>query len=217
MIVTTKTYQIDYLKEHYPNISVEYVPHGYVPHVHQTLYTDLQEHDYQRDILYAGNHSSYKEEFLENLYTRLENPDLMITGPNWQGKGSGDLADCIDTIQRRNALYADIMQRSRINVAIFAGPLVHGWQDLVSTRTFEIPAAGGFMLHIDNDEIRSFYTVGTEIDVFNNPEECAEKIRFYLARPELRARMIRQSYDRTVPAYSYVDRANQIIALLQQL
>lgn len=217
ILITTKTYQLDYLKSQYKNITVQYVPHGYVTDVHQPLYAELDEAEYERDILYAGNHSAYKEEFLEQLHADLRKPDMMITGPNWQGKGSKSLLSYIDTVQRRNALYADIIQRSRINVAIFAGPLVHGWQDLVSTRTFEIPAAGGFMLHIDNEEVRSFYEVGSEIDVFNTPEECSDKIRFYLTKPEVRKKMIEKSYNRTVPQYSYSERASQIIQLLNQL
>ena len=31
------------------------------------------------------------------------------------------------------------------------------WKDLVSTRTFEIPACKGFMLHVDNSEVREFF------------------------------------------------------------
>ena len=73
------------------------------------------------------------------------------------------------------------------------------------------------MLHIDNEEIRSFYDVGSEIDVFSTPEECAEKIDFYLKKPDTRKKMIKRAYRRTVPAYSYTERAKQIIRLLEDL
>jgi len=217
LLVTTKTYQIEYLKKNYPNIAVEYVPHGYVSNVHQPLYTNIEESDYQRDIAYAGNHSAYKAEFLDQVNELSKPATFMLTGPNWHGKISKNLNLCLDKVQRRNALYSELIQRSRINISIFAGPLEHGWQDFVSTRTFEIPAAGGFMLHIDNDEIRTFFEVGTEIDVFKTPQECADKIKFYLANPAVRRKMTQRAHRKCVPAYSYVERAKAIINLIEKL
>ena len=66
------------------------------------------------------------------------------------------------------------------------------------------------MLHIDNDEVREYFKPGKEIDVFSTPEELADKIQFYLARPELREKMIDRAYARCVPSYGYVRRAVEI-------
>jgi spore maturation protein CgeB len=82
----------------------------------------------------------------------------------------------------------------------------------VSIRTFEIPACKGFMLHIDNDEIRTVYDVGREIDVFATPAELAKKIEYYLANPSKRGAMVESAYTRCVPAYSYRSRAEAILS-----
>ena len=110
-----------------------------------------------------------------------------------------------------------MVQSSRINVAVHMGPIKPGgWEDLVSTRTFEIPACKGFMLHVDNEEIRSLFEVGEEIDVFANEDELVEKIAYYLARPGLRYRMIERAYARCVPAYGYDARAKVIAGHIEK-
>jgi spore maturation protein CgeB len=89
-----------------------------------------------------------------------------------------------------------------------------GWQDLVSTRSFELPACKGFMLHVDNFEIRQLYKVGEEIDVFTSAIELSAKIHFYLKNDALRMQMIHKAYSRCVPAYSYDQRALQLASFL---
>jgi spore maturation protein CgeB len=107
--------------------------------------------------------------------------------------------------------YARILQRARINIGIHSGPSgPFGWQDLVSTRTFEIPACKGFMLHIDNEGVRTLFEPGVEIDVFSTPDNLCEKIDYYLVRGLLRREMIERAYERCVPAYSYDMRAAAI-------
>lgn len=91
-----------------------------------------------------------------------------------------------------------------------------GWQDLTSARTFEIPACKGFMLHIDNEEVRGLFTPGEEIDVFNDVDELCAKIESYLAHDEEREAMIEPAYRRCVPAYSYDERARVISEWIHQ-
>ena len=70
------------------------------------------------------------------------------------------------------------------------------------------------MLHIDNDEVRTLFEVGREIDTFATLENLAEKIDFYLAHPDRRATMIEAAFARAVPAYSYDARAMRMTELM---
>src|SRR5262249_17411330 len=107
------------------------------------------------------------------------------------------------------------LQTARINLAFHFGPSgSNGWQDLVSTRTFEIPACKGFMLHIDNKEVRDLFEPGKEIDVFETATELCEKITHYLGNNKLCREMVERSYVRAVPAYSYDARAKRMIELI---
>jgi spore maturation protein CgeB len=113
--------------------------------------------------------------------------------------------------------FARAIEETRINLAIHHGEVGrHQWQDLTSTRTFEIPAAGGFMLHVDNDEIRSLYEAGREIDVFADVDTMIERIGYYLEHDNERAMIALAGRDRCVPAYSLEQRAREIGELLAQ-
>lgn len=218
LIATTKSFQVDYLTAKLPRTTVAHVPHGYVDFVHQPVFTHISDADRDVDLLYAGNHSEHKIVYLTQLHHGIADASLRITGANWGNRlEGGPLAAFLDSQVRVGVAYAEAIQRARINVAIHAGPHANGWEDLVSTRTFEIPACGGFMLHVDNDEVREYFAVGEEIDVFTSAEECADKARFYLACPELRDRMTARAHARAVPAYSYHARAQAIDSLIRAL
>ncbi|MFC5385281.1 glycosyltransferase [Aquamicrobium segne] len=209
LFITTKTFQLEYLENMLGSEHVTYVPHGYSSSVHRPVFDCTSEESYHIDLLYSGNHSPYKQRWLEETLAILpEEISVEIVGNRWARHGSaGVLARCGMPGAQMGVAYARAIQTARINIAIHFGPTASGWEDLVSTRTFEIPACKGFMLHIDNDEVREFFKPGEEIDVFSTPEELADKVRFYLARPELRAQMIERAYARCVPAYSYAARA----------
>lgn len=215
LFVTTKTFHLDYLENMLGAGRVAYVPHGYSVNLHRPIMTKVHETDYVTDVVHVGNHSKYKQRWMQGAIAALPDVAFRLIGNRWQSDfGSGPGANC-DVLEARVGIgYAEAIQTARINVAVHSGPTTSGWQDWVSTRTFEIPACRGFMLHIDNDEVREFFTPGVEIDVFSTPEELADKIRFYLARPTVCAEMIDKAYQRCVPQYSYSQRARQIAALL---
>ena len=215
-IFTTKSFQVDWLRERYPNAKVELVHHGYSQNSHLPRFNLLGEADYLHDVSYAGARSAYKEEYLSAIIDHLGDINLVVSGRGFENSPPA-VAQRFDGILRRNVLFSEFLQLSRINLAFHSGPHTNGWQDLVSTRTFEIPATKGFMLHVDNEEVRGLYDVGSEIDVFSSPEECADKCRFYLERPELRAKMIEKAYQRTIAEHSYAHRARQMLELMDML
>lgn len=215
LFITTKTFHVNYLEELLGANRVAYVPHGYSGNVHRPPYADMTEADFHAHVLYAGNHSTYKQQWIEEAVSSLPDATLQLVGNRWrESVADGPLARCAVLGERIGLGYAEAIQTSCINIAIHFGPAA-GWEDRVSTRTFEIPACRGFMLHIDNDEVREFFEPGVEIDVFATPEELADKIRFYLAKPELRSQMIQRAYQRCVPAYSYGARAQEVADLLE--
>jgi spore maturation protein CgeB len=215
LFVTTKSFQLDYLTA-LPGMSrVAYIPHGFCPDVHRPVFDQMRDTDFRADVAHTGNPSAYKLAWVEAVATMPASVSVALVGNRWEGfVRDRRLTDCRVTGELLGIAYAQAIQTARINVAMHFGPVANGWQDLVSTRTFEIPACGGFMLHIDNAEVREFYDVGQEIDVFSSHEELRDKVRYYLARPELRMRMAERAHARCVPAYSYVTRAAEMSELL---
>jgi spore maturation protein CgeB len=188
---------------------LELLHHGYSSHVHYPRRALVTESDYTTDCLHIGIYSPYKARWLQALKRALPDVRLTILGDGWRDTIKGtELEPCYAGHPLFGDSYARTLESARINIALHSGPSGrHGWEDLVSTRTFEIPACKGFMLHIDNAEVRSLFDVGTEIDVFGTEAELAEKVRLYLGDPALREAMIEKAYKRCVPAYSYDARA----------
>lgn len=81
--------------------------------------------------------------------------------------------------------------------------LRHANRDEQDSRTFEIPACGGFMLAEWSPRHAELFKENQEAVFFRNDTELLEKVRYYLARPEEcaaiaargRARALRSGYD----------------------
>jgi hypothetical protein len=221
LVVTAKSFQVGFLGQLVGAPPVTFVHHGYCEHVHFPRTSTVHEQDYLADVCYVGNYSPSKEGWLRAIVCRVPGIRFRIIGWRWE--------HARDVALKRSAIghglwgdfYACAVQHSRINIAVHGDRREpEGWQDLVSTRTFEIPACKGFMLHVDNSEVRELFEAGQEIDIFASEDELIEKIDYYLGMPELRREMIERAYRRCVPAYSYNARAatisSKIAALLDR-
>lgn len=214
LFITTKSYQVDYLQQRLGSDRVAFVHHGYCDHVHRPFAGAI---DPMADVLYVGNYSAEKERWLGELTRLLPDVDLRVVGFAWDRAKDAMLLPRIHGHGYHGDNYSRVLQLARVNIALhgdFKQP--EGWQDLVSTRTFEIPACKGFMLHIDNAEIRTLYEPGSEIDVFSSPENLSSLIRRYLAEPQRRKEMADRAYARAVPGYGYAARACAIEELMQE-
>lgn len=208
LFVTTKSFQLDYLGRRLGAARVAFLHHGYDDLAYYPRLKAIAEGDYRVDLLYVGNHSPYKERWAAAIARRLPDLSFRVVGAGWKNAAEPALRRAVLGGQLSGDFYARAVQRARINIAIHFGPAgPEGWQDLVSTRTFEIPACRGFMLHIDNSEVRGLFEPGREIDVFADEDALVGRIRHYLDRPALRAEMIERAYRRCVPAYGYAARA----------
>jgi glycosyltransferase involved in cell wall biosynthesis len=191
-----------------------FVPHGYDPEIHRPL--PLNEQDrarYGHDVTIVATHTAYKEQLLARLIRRLPELDLHIYGNGWRERvRSPELKPFIRGFAVCGSEYAKAVGASRICLAIMSGRVQGVMQgDETTTRTFEIPACGGFMLHERTPELRDFFEEGKEVACFGSPEELAEKVEYYLAYPAERDAIARAGHARCVPAYSYDNRVREIL------
>jgi len=219
LFVTTKSFQVEALENMLGKAKVNFLHHGYCPDVHLPPAQNLLSPKHVPDVLYIGTYTPHKEKLFSALIEKCPEISFRIYGVDWDKSRSSDLLKgCIVNRPVYGLNYAQLVNASKINLAVHMGVADEtGWQDLVSTRSFELPACRGFMLHADNAEIRQLYDVGQEIDVFTTVDDLAEKIRFYLAHDEIRTQMVEKAYRRCVPAYSYDQRAIEIAALIERL
>jgi len=189
--------------------------HGYDPEVHRSWSLDPGEQDrYGADVTLIAIHSVHKQSIVERLLERRPNLNLKIWGNQWRlVDGSQRLNTAIQGQAVVGSAYAKAICASKINLAIMNG-VVNGASvgDDTTTRTFEIPACGGFMLHERTPELLGLYEEGREVATFDSPDELADKIDYYLSHPIERDAIARAGHDRCVPSYSYEARTAEIIA-----
>jgi spore maturation protein CgeB len=169
--------------------------------------------DYGHDVTVIGSHTLYKERLLSKLVSRCPNLDLHIYGSRWaESSRSPELNAHIRGFPLIGSQYTKALRSARISLAIMSGKVAGVSQgDETTTRTFEIPACGGFMLHERTPELLDLYEEGSEVAAFGSVEELASKIEYYLAHPEERGAIARAGHVRCVPAYSYDQRMKEIL------
>ena len=62
-------------------------------------------------------------------------------------------------------------------------------RDTYSTRCFEIPATGTFLLSEYTEDLAGLFTEGEHADFFRSPEQLVEKLKLYLTNNELRMKV----------------------------
>jgi len=81
----------------------------------------------------------------------------------------------------------------------------------IKARIFEVPGCGGFLMTQPADDLERYYTPGSEIETFDDPDELARKIGHYLAHPEERDRIALAGYARTRAEHTYEIRFSQLL------
>jgi hypothetical protein len=217
LIVTTKSFHARYLDGLVGPARHAFVHHGYCPSAHSRRHA-AEAIPYRWDVGFIGNASPHKAEHLAAVVGAFPDARIAIIGNGWDAIAQGTpIARHVLGAALTGDYFARAIEQTRINLAVHHGAIgPDRWQDLTSTRTFEIPAAGGFMLHVDNEEVRSLYDPGREIDVFADTDRMIDRIAYYLKHEDERAAIAAAGHRRCVPAYSLERRAGEVADLLGQ-
>ncbi|WP_031515100.1 CgeB family protein [Desulfofalx alkaliphila] len=86
--------------------------------------------------------------------------------------------------------------------------------DELNSRTFEIMAAGGFMLAPDTEAIRAHFTPGQHLAVSGSEEQTIETVDYYLNNDALRHKVARQGRQKVITEHNYRNRAKEVLAVL---
>lgn len=87
--------------------------------------------------------------------------------------------------------------------------------ETTTTRTFEIPATGVFMLAERNEDHLSLFEEGREAEFFDSDEELCDKIRFYLANDRAREGIAQAGRERCLKSgYSDEHQLRRVLAQL---
>lgn len=109
----------------------------------------------------------------------------------------------------------DIMQSSVISLNFSKG--LYGGPNQIKARTFEVPGAGGFLLTENAPGLERWYSPNDEIGVWNDIDELASRIRFYLSNPVDRDAMAKKAHERTLREHRYDMRMKEVVAWASSL
>lgn len=212
-VFTTKTFGVADMKARLGIVNVEFLPHGFDPDLHRPLQVD--QDDLARlgaDASFIGTWSLKKERYLSVLADALPDIHFRIWGGQWDKANT----PCLEEHIMGSPIYGDIypltIQCSKINIALLSEAVPQASSgDLITSRTFHIPASAGFMLHERTDQLLEYYKEGEQVACFATPEELVEKVRYYLEHKDERERIRLAGHDRCVAENSLKCRAETIV------
>lgn len=81
----------------------------------------------------------------------------------------------------------------------------------VNQRVFDVPACGAFLLTDRQEALEELFVPGKEAIAFEDPGELPDLVRYYLARPEDRARIARRGRERVLAEHTYRKRLAALV------
>ena len=81
-------------------------------------------------------------------------------------------------------------------------------------RDFDGPMSGSLYLTHNNPDLYELYEIGKEIETYRNPEECCEKIEYYLSEPLKAEAIAKAGRARAVRDHTWEKRFNKVLSTI---
>jgi hypothetical protein len=167
--------------------------------------------DRNRDISYIGHPHEQRPAFLLKL-AREHNLPVFVNGNRWSRVLSPEelqsftVGDFLANEEYRRGIW-----KSKINLSF----VTESNEDDIAHKAVEIAACGGFLLAVRTPGHQALFDEDREAVFFSSVEECADKARFYLPRPNLREAIAARGRERAV--HSGYDNDTQLAGILNRL
>jgi spore maturation protein CgeB len=181
------------------------------PRMHFPPQPGFSEADRDRGISYIGHPHEQRPAFLVKLARDYQLP-VFINGNRWPRVLTPDeqrlftLGSFLSNEKYRAAIW-----RSKINLSF----VTEDNEDDIAHKSVEIAACGGFLLALRTPGHQALFEEDREAVFFSSVEECADKARFYLDRPDMREAIAARGRDRAVR--SGYDNDTQLARILNRL
>ena len=215
VMVTSKIWEVDQYRKHGARKTI-LLPQGYDPTIFKPWNVTTQEYGRLRSrICFVGHCEKYYHQLMRRLIKIYPNKDVAIWG-QWQRHAI--IFPSLRKAIRGNGIwgidYAKALCCSEIGLG-FLSKLI---PETSTTRTFEIPACGTFLLAERTEEHLSFFKEGIEAEFFSSDEELLDKADYYLKHSTQRSQIASAGRRRCVECgYSYHDRMRQLIKMISDI
>jgi hypothetical protein len=169
----------------------------YIPWLHCPCSLSAQEQkDFGSDVVFAGHmEPDLRVECLSGVIRSGLKCRIFGGQPEWHSVLPSDVYESVQPIfHARGADYRRALCASKIGACFFSK-----WnRDQYTTRSWEIPACGVFLLSERTPAMQEFYCEGKEAEFFSSPEEFIDKARFYVNNAGPRQRIAAAGYARVI-------------------
>ena len=212
-VFTTKRFGVLDMAQHLQVTRASVLPHGYDPDLHRPL--DLNEHDLERygcDVSFIGTWSPKKEKTLASLRERLPTRSVRIWGSQWRRARHPLVRVVASTHPVEGDEYVRAICASTINLAILSEKRAGASSDdQITSRTFHIPACGGFMLHERTGELEEYLVENESVACFDGVDELAAQVTRFLGDSVTRQAIARSGRAAIVPGHAWDARIRDIL------
>jgi spore maturation protein CgeB len=212
VLITSKGWEIEHYRKHRAK-SVLLLPQGY----DRSLFFSHEIPAHERHVLrskvcFIGHCETHYYRRLKAAASVVKDSGLAV----WGAWGRSILLHpWLRRVVRGNGIW-DVQYAKALCCAEIALGLLSKWvPETSTTRTFEIPACGTFLLAERTEEHRAFFEEGKEAEFFDSDDEMNDKMEFYLAHSTERERIAAAGRQRCLTSgYSYHDRMRQVLHAL---
>lgn len=198
-----------------PNVGV--LPYACHPPLHRPVTLTPEERAaLQCDIAFGGTiNAAHRRDVLEAV--AAADVDLKV----WGGL-SGMYRDYFGTEVHGDLRFSNALQRRLVghwawqeelskiySTAGIVLNVVH--PDVLNLRLFEAPGCGAFLLTDGREYVGEFFEPGKEVALYDGPEDVAEKVAYWLARPGERASIAEAGRRRAHCDHTYVNRMQVLV------
>lgn len=221
-ITTTKSFNVDELV-HAGARRVVYLPNAFDPKIHfPTKLAPEERGAFAGDIAFIGTFRRERADDLGRVADAAVDAVLNVWGGGWHKMSRPSYwlrRRSWARLRRRirgRELWGEEMGKALQANKIALGLLHRANRDLHTSRSFEIPACGGFMLAERTAEHQEYFAEDREAVYFDTFDELMDKIRYYLRHEAARTRIAADGYRRCLHSgYRYVDRARELLGRLR--
>jgi hypothetical protein len=184
---------------------------SYEPSMHFPPADGWSDANRDREISYIGHPYEERPRFLMSLAEEHRLP-VSLSGNAWREVLTGDqFARYVCSGFLPGDAYREGIWKSKINLSF----ITRLNEEDIAHKAVEIAACQGFLLAIRTPGHQEIFEEDREAVFFSSVEECADKCRFYLSRPELREAIARRGRERAVR--SGYDNDTQLRLVLERL
>lgn len=215
-IFTTKSFGLYDLRDQLGMTRASMLYHAFDRDLHRPVRLTHEDVDrYQCDVSFIGTWSPKKEALLTTLVRARPDLRVRIWGDQWhRANHARALAKCIALRPVAGEEYVRAIAASAINLGILSEQRRGSSNgDQITSRTFHIPACGGFLLHERTDEVLRIFADGSSIACFGDDSELLERVDQYLAAPRRRGEIAERGRQTVESKHSWDARIQEILAL----